>query len=71
VRAGAGLAVVLLLAACASTTRWERPGASRDRVEADARGCGMAAEASSERAMNEQQRIDDCMRQKGYSVRAG
>jgi hypothetical protein len=70
-RAGARVVAVLLFAACASTTRWERPGASRDRVEADARGCGMAAEASGERAMSEQQRIDECMRQKGYSVRAG
>ena len=67
----AALAAVLLLAACASTPRWERPGASRDRVEADARGCAMAAEASSERVLSEEQRVDDCMRQKGYSVRTG
>jgi hypothetical protein len=65
------VAALLLVAACSSPPRWEMPGASRDRIEADARGCGMAAEAGSERGLSQAQLVDECMRHKGYSIRSG
>jgi hypothetical protein len=63
--------LALLAAACTSSPRWEMHGASRDRTEADARGCAMAAEAGGEQGLSEAQLVDECMRHKGYSVRAG
>jgi hypothetical protein len=89
-----GLIAVLLLAGCASATQWEKPGASREAMEADARSCAMAAEAyptvprvrttrtgddvltagsdrDTDRQLQEAQRVENCMRQKGYTLRAG
>jgi hypothetical protein len=68
---GLGRVALLLVAACASPPRWEMAGANRDRVEADARGCAMAAEAGSARGLSEAQLVDECMRHKGYSIRSG
>ncbi|HUQ73600.1 MAG TPA: hypothetical protein VM183_02660 [Burkholderiales bacterium] len=87
---------ILLLAGC-STAQWERPGASAEMVDADARACGAAAQAApllpspqatmtssgavivtersdpvdANRQMQEGQRVQNCMRQKGYTLRAG
>jgi hypothetical protein len=87
---------IVLLAGC-STAQWERPGASAEMVDADARACGASAQAASQlpspqttmtssgavivternepvdanRQMQEGQRVQSCMRQKGYTLRAG
>jgi hypothetical protein len=88
--------LLLCLAGC-STAHWDRPGASAEMADADARACGASAQAASQlpspqttltssgavivternepldanRQMQEGQRVQACMRQKGYTLRAG
>lgn len=88
--------VLLLLAGC-SSTQWEKPGATAEIADADARACGAGAQAASflpspqttltssgavlvtertepldaTRQLQEGQRVESCMRQKGYTLRAG
>ena len=87
---------LLLLAGC-STVQWDKPGASAEMAQADARACGSAAQSApflpkpqttmsaagavvvtesndpvdAGRQMQEAQRVETCMRQKGYALRAG
>lgn len=87
--------LVLLLAGC-STLQWEKPGATREMAEADARACSASAQAASQlprpqattmqsgavivtepnetrdatRQMHEGQRMQDCMRERGYTLRS-
>ena len=86
--------LILLLAGC-SSAQWEKPGATLETAQADARACGAAAQAASPlprpqasttssgavistepngqrdamRQMEDSQRVQDCMRQKGYTLR--
>lgn len=86
---------LLLLAGC-GTTQWDKPGATPQMADADARACAAAAEAVStvprpqttvmssgavivteptqpvdaQRRMDEGQRMQDCMRQKGYRLKS-
>jgi hypothetical protein len=87
--------LVLLLAGC-STVQWQKPGATPEMADADARACSSAAQVTSQlprpqtttmssgavvvtepneprdavRQMHESQRMQDCMRQKGYTLRS-
>ena len=87
--------LVLLLAGC-STAQWQKPGATPEMAEADARACSAAAQVASQlprpqttamqsgavvvtepneprdaaRQMQEGQRMQECMRQKGYTLRS-
>lgn len=87
--------LVLLLAGC-STVQWQKPGATPEMAEADARACSSAAQVGSQlpraqtttmasgavvvtepneprdaaRQMQESQRMQECMRQKGYTLRS-
>lgn len=86
---------LLLLAGCAST-QWNKPGATQEIADADARACAASAQAVSsvprpqttvmssgavivteptqpldaQRRMDEGQRMQECMRQKGYRLSA-
>jgi hypothetical protein len=85
---------LLLLAGCGST-QWEKPGATQDMADADARACAAAAQTApslprsqttltssgaaitteptqpvdARRQMEQGERMQDCMRQKGYQLR--
>lgn len=87
-------AVLVLLAGC-STVHWEKPGATAETADADARACQAGAQAASVqprpqttvtssgavlvteptqpvdayRQMEEGQRMEDCMRKKGYRLK--
>ena len=87
--------LVLLLAGC-STVQWQKPGATPEMAETDARACSSAAQVASQlprtqtttmasgavvvtepneprdaaRQMQEGQRMQECMRQKGYTLRS-
>lgn len=87
--------LVLLLAGC-STVEWQKPGATPEVAEADARACSAAAQVASPlprpqtttmasgavvvtepneprdatRQMHEGQRMQECMRQKGYTLKS-
>jgi hypothetical protein len=85
----AGAAVFTLLAGCQSTVQWDKPGATRESAEADARACSTLAQSyptvprarptrellqnvtdrDADRQLQEAQRVDACMRQKGYTLR--
>jgi len=83
----------LLVAAC-STVQWDKPGASAETVDADARACSTAAQAAptlprqevsvsasgvlipssapqvdADQRMQLAQRMDQCMRDKGYLLK--
>lgn len=86
---------LLLLAGC-STTQWDKPGATQEMADADARACAASAQAVSslprpqttvmssgavivteptqpmdaQRRMDEGERMQDCMRQKGYRLKS-
>ena len=86
---------LLLLAGC-GTTQWDKPGATQQLADADARACAAAAEAVSplprpqttvmssgavvvteqtlpedaQRRMEEGQRMQECMRKKGYRLKS-
>jgi len=86
---------VLVLAGC-SSTQWDKPGATQEVADADARTCAASAETVSyvprpqttvmssgavvvteptqpmdaQRRMDEGQRMQECMRQKGYRLKA-
>ena len=88
--------VALFLLAGCSSTQWDKPGATQEVADADARACAASAEAVSyvprpqttvmssgavivteptqpmdaQRRMDESQRIQACMRQKGYRLTA-
>ena len=87
---------VLLLAGC-GTTQWEKPGATAEMADADARACAAGVQTApalpraqttvmssgavvvteptqpldARRRMDEGERMQDCMRQKGYRLKAG
>lgn len=91
-RPGAAASVALaLLAGCASSVDWQKPGATSEATNADVRACRGAAQATpilgrpqttpsgailepsgtdlnADRQMQEAQRVQDCMRQKGYGL---
>jgi hypothetical protein len=86
---------LLLLAGC-SSTQWDKPGATQEVADADARACAANAQAVStvprvqttvmssgavivteptqpmdtQRQMEEGQRIQECMRKKGYQLKS-
>jgi hypothetical protein len=85
---------LLLLAGC-GTTQWEKPGATQEMANADARACSAAAQTTpaqpraqttvmssgavvvteptqpvdARRQMEQGERMQDCMRQKGYQLK--
>ena len=87
--------LVVLLAGC-SSVQWQKPGATPEMADADARACSSATQVTSQlprpqtttmasgavvvtepseprdsaRQMQEGQRMQDCMRQKGYTLRS-
>jgi hypothetical protein len=87
--------VFLLLAGC-GTTQWDKPGATQEMADADARACAARAQSvpalpraqttvmssgavvvtepsqpqDAQRRMDEGVRVQDCMRQKGYRLKA-
>lgn len=89
------LAFLLLIAGC-GTTQWDKPGATQEMADADARACAAASQAVSnvprpqttvmssgavvvteppqgvdaQRRMDEGQRLQECMRQKGYRLKS-
>jgi hypothetical protein len=97
------VALLLLLAGC-SATRWEKPGATADTLDADFGACSASAQAlpalpaprttsssvevraapsggigvqtagaygDADLQLLQAQRVQDCMRQKGYVLRPG
>jgi hypothetical protein len=86
--------VFLMLAGC-GTPQWEKPGATQEMADGDARACAAAAQAGptlprpqttvmssgavvvtepaqqqdAQRRVDEGQRMQDCMREKGYVLR--
>lgn len=88
--------LALLLVAGCSTAQWDKPGATQEMADADARACAAAAQAvpsqprpqttvmssgavvvteptqpvDAQRRMDEGQRMEDCMRKKGYRLKA-
>ena len=82
--------MLLLLAGCAATTDWSKPGATDAQIDADARACSSAAEnvpvvprqqavapsgaagystgteLDADRQLVVAQRVERCMRERGY-----
>ena len=87
--------LALLLVAGCGTTQWEKPGATQEMADADARACAAAAQTAptlprsqttvmssgavitteptqpvdARRQMQQGERMQDCMRQKGYTLK--
>ncbi len=81
-----------LVAACASTVEWSKPGATQQAIDADVKACRLAAERlpalprpqtvppasgmssttgtdlDADRQLQQAQRIDACMRERGYQL---
>jgi hypothetical protein len=88
----ATLPPLLLLAACASTVDWSKPGVSEAQIDADVRACRLAAASAptlprpqtapptsgmssstgtdldADRQLDQAQRLESCMRQRGYQL---
>lgn len=89
--------LALLLVAGCGTTQWEKPGATQEMSDADARACAAAAQTAptlprsqttltssgaaittepaqpidARRQMEQGERMQDCMRQRGYTLKPG
>ena len=87
--------LALLLVAGCGTTQWEKPGATQEMADADARACAAAAQTAptlprsqttvtssgavittdpaqpldARRQMEQGERMQECMRQRGYSLK--
>lgn len=87
------LVILLVLAGC-SSVQWEKPGATREAVDSDLRGCTTAAQnvptvpalrtsptgtevqphptdRDADRQLQEAVRVQNCMRDRGYTLRSG
>ena len=87
--------LALLLVAGCGTTQWEKPGATQEMADADARACAAAAQTAptlprsqttvtssgavittdpaqpldARRQMEQGERMQECMRQRGYTLK--